>query len=67
MTMEKLSFNRDLADYVQVIDELLMNYVTTDVFAEGSEEERGKIVYSCCELKEHIGDLIKEKAAPLMI
>jgi len=59
--MEKLSFYRDLADYVKVIDELLTSYVKTDEFAAGSEEERCAIVDCCTELKVYISDLMKEE------
>lgn len=60
-TMEKLSFYRDLADYLKVIDELLTSYVKTDVFAAGSEEERCTTVDCCTELKVYISDLMKEE------
>lgn len=61
--MRNLSFNRDLADYIRVIDDLLMNHVKTDVFATGSEEERCNTVDCCCELKDYISELREEEAA----
>lgn len=64
--MEKLSFYRDLEDFIQVIEELLTSYVKTDVFAAGSEEERCKVVDCCCELKDYISDLMKEERRDLL-
>lgn len=65
--MEKLSFYRDLADYVKVIDLMFTSYVRTDDFANESEEDRCTIVDCCTELKDFIGDLIKEEKPELSI
>lgn len=65
--MEKLSFNRDLTDYLKVIDELLTSYVKTDEFADGSEEERCTTVDCCTELKVYISDLMKEELTAVVL
>lgn len=52
--MENLSKIRDLADYAKVIDTLLVSFVKTDEFAEGTEKERSDIVDSCQELKSEL-------------
>jgi len=65
--MEKLSFYRDMADYLKVIDELLTSYVKTDVFAAGSEEERCTTVDCCTELKDYISDLMKEELTAVVL
>lgn len=58
--MGKLSENRDLTDYIPVIDTLFMSYVRTDDYAASSDKERNTIVDCCQELKDYINDLIIE-------
>lgn len=57
--VNNLCLNRNMEDYVNILDELLLSYVVTDEFTSQPIEERKSIISGIRELQETFHKLAK--------